>query len=282
MLTTASGGTSRVNPAVVIWYILPFRQNGTYRPNGRVSSLDAHTSFTRFRSSIPDVEWFAQEFLYQCSHWRASAYVGGPNLLTWEDIYHRPRPAIEWRWMFYGIFPETGNDSPLRRRLKVAHLVDSGTGATFQALESRGYVLCRYEPVVIGDPLVYIQITPAGRKLVRAATDQQREKALPPGTLREWHWKALAEAWKARPAGLKSEYGENYGHISWNTWLRLRDFKAGPLIEEYATSGEYLVHVGYTPQIHWLCLSAPGEQFYRENWQLYRELYPEVDAPEPD
>src|SRR5713101_4440963 len=54
-----------------------------------VSSLDARTSFTRFRSSIPDVERFSQEFLYQCSHWRASAYVGGPNLLTWEEIYHQ-------------------------------------------------------------------------------------------------------------------------------------------------------------------------------------------------
>jgi hypothetical protein len=33
------------------------------------------------------VERFSQEPLSQCSHWRASAYVGGPNLLTSEDIY---------------------------------------------------------------------------------------------------------------------------------------------------------------------------------------------------
>jgi hypothetical protein len=51
--------------------------------------------------------------------------------------------------------------------------------------------LCRYEHVAgLGDPLVYIQITPAGRKLVRCATGEQREKPLPLGTLREWHWKA--------------------------------------------------------------------------------------------
>src|SRR6266480_707292 len=30
---------------------------------------------------------FSQKPLYQCSHWRASAYVGGPNLLTSEDLY---------------------------------------------------------------------------------------------------------------------------------------------------------------------------------------------------
>ncbi|HXL37077.1 MAG TPA: hypothetical protein VN954_07745 [Ktedonobacteraceae bacterium] len=86
--------------------------------------------------------------------------------------------------MFYGIFPETGSDSHLRRRLNVAHLVDPGTGATFEELEKRGYILCRNEPVSgFGDPLVYIQITPAGRKLVRSATGEQREKSLPPGTL---------------------------------------------------------------------------------------------------
>jgi hypothetical protein len=89
------------------------------------------------------------------------------------------------------------------------------------------------------------------------------------------------EAWKARPTGLKSEYSENYGRIGWNTWLRLRDFKAGPLIEEYATSGKYLAHVGYTPQIHWMRLTPFGEQFYRDNWQQYRGLYPDVDAPVP-
>jgi hypothetical protein len=104
----------------------------------------------------------------------------------------RARPATEWRWMFYGIFPETGSDSPLRRRLKVIDLVDPGTGATFEALEKRGYILCQYKPVAgLGDPLVYIQITPVGRKLVRSATGEQREKPLPPGTLREWHWKSV-------------------------------------------------------------------------------------------
>ena len=31
---------------------------------------------------------FAQVNVSQCSHGRASAYVGGPNLLTWYGIYH--------------------------------------------------------------------------------------------------------------------------------------------------------------------------------------------------
>lgn len=91
----------------------------------------------------------------------------------------------------------------------------------------------------------------------------------------------MAEAWKGRPAGVKDENGY-YGHIGWNTWLRLRDYKPGALIEEYQTSGRYPGHVGYTEQIYWLRLTPFGEQYYRDNWQRYRELYPEVDAPKPD
>ena len=196
----------------------------------------------------------------------------------------RPRPAIEWRWMYYGIMPETGSDSPLRHRLKVADLVDPGTGATFQALEARGYILCQYKPTMIGDPLVYVQITKEGRKLVREATSGQHEKPPPPGTLREWHWRAMVEAWKGRPAGVMASggwYGD-YGRTGWKTWLRLREYRGGPLIEEYQTLGQYNTTTGSQYDIYWLRLSALGEQFYRENWQRYRELYPEVDAPEPE
>jgi len=42
------------------------------------------------------VERFSQEPLSRCSHWRASASVGGPNLLTSEDIYHYP-PSCPFR-----------------------------------------------------------------------------------------------------------------------------------------------------------------------------------------
>src|SRR2546429_4318747 len=72
----------------------------------------------------------------------------------------------------------------------------------------------------------------------------------------------MAEAWKGRPAGVKDENGY-YGHIGWNTWLRLRDYKAGALVEEYRTGGPYLAHVGYSIDIHWIRLTPFGEQFYR-------------------
>jgi hypothetical protein len=184
-----------------------------------------------------------------------------------------PRPASLWRWMEYGVFDGVG--STLYTKLYLRKLIDEGTGSTFNALESRGFIKCKYTwkrrdgDREVLERFLMLQITKEGRALVRSATGAQAYRSGSPGILREWHWKAMVEAWKARPAGLKSEYGEDYGHIGWNTWLRLRDFKAGPLIEEYATWGQYNAQTGYTPQIHWLRLSALGEQFYRENWQQY-------------
>jgi hypothetical protein len=196
----------------------------------------------------------------------------------------RPRPAVEWRWMYYGVIPELNLDSPLRARLRAARLVDEGTGSTFTALAERKYILLKYRPVARGETQTYVQITPAGRRLVRAATGKSREKALPAGTLREWHWKALALAWAARPAGLPGESGV-YGHIGWNTWLRLRDYqmqgKPLPLVEEYETFERYLASTGENIHRWWVRLTSAGEQFYRENWANYRERYPGVDAPQP-
>jgi hypothetical protein len=34
--------------------------------------------------------------------------------------------------------------------------------------------------------------------------------------------------------------------------------------------------------VYWIRLTSFGQQFYRENWQRYRDLYPNVEAPEPD
>ncbi len=44
--------------------------------------------FTTSNSSIRDAERSAQVYSYQCSLLSASAYVSGPNLLTFQVIYH--------------------------------------------------------------------------------------------------------------------------------------------------------------------------------------------------
>lgn len=204
------------------------------------------------------------------------------------DRGQRTRPAAEWRWMEYGVF--SGIGSALYTKLSLRNLIDEGTGSTFNALEKRGYIKCKYTSLRrnsgqrTDERFLMLQITPVGRKLVRSAIGEQREKPLPPGTLREWHWRAMVEVWKSRPEGVRALYDNynDYGSIGWKTWLRLRNYKAGALIEEYSTWGKKEEWMSATPQIYWLRLTAIGEQFYREHWQHYRELYPDVDAPDPD
>lgn len=133
--------------------------------------------------------------------------------------------TLRLKRVFLNAGPETGTDSLLRSHLKVRKLVDERTASTFTALAERRYILLDYRPIAHGVDFTYVQITPAGRKLVRASLDHPREKPLPVGTLKEWHWKALALAWSLRPEGCKADVSGYYGRISWKTWLRLRDYK---------------------------------------------------------
>ncbi len=200
-----------------------------------------------------------------------------------------PRPTAVWRWQEYGVFDGVG--STLYVKLYLRKLIDEGTGSTFNALEARRLITCKYSykrrdsDRQTLERFLMVQITKEGRALVRAATGAKAYRPGVPGILREWHWKAMVEAWKARPAGVQDENGY-YGHIGWNTWLRLRDYKPGALIEEYNTweQVQRSTHGQTWPEsrpVYWIRLTPFGEQFYRDNWQRYREMYPEIDAPEP-
>jgi len=83
--------------------------------------------------------------------------------------------------------------------------------------------------------LLEVQITSLGRKVVRAASGEQRPKPPPKGQLRERQWAALARLYAAGDAGVLSEemmYGR--GGFDWmRTLLRLRDYKPQPLMEEF-------------------------------------------------
>ncbi len=141
-------------------------------------------------------------------------------------------PASEWRWQMYG---PVAPPSALYTALRSAGLVDPGTGATWQALEDRKLVQCRSVPDAFGVPLLEVQITPLGRKIVWAASDEQRPKPPPKGQLRERQWAALARLYAAGDAGELSEemmYGR--GGFDWmRTLLRLREYKPQPLMEEF-------------------------------------------------
>jgi hypothetical protein len=84
-----------------------------------------------------------------------------------------------------------GVGSTLYTKLYLRKLIDEGTGSTFNALESRGFIKCKYtwkrrdgsrEAL---ERFLMLQITPAGRKLVRSATGAKAYRPGSPGTLRE-------------------------------------------------------------------------------------------------
>ncbi|MFE5321074.1 hypothetical protein ACFQ88_20430 [Paenibacillus sp. NPDC056579] len=131
------------------------------------------------------------------------------------------RPANEWRWLLYG-YDNFGFPTPLLKSIMDLGLKDQGTGSTFEALETRKLILVKYTGALDDIPL--IRITPKGRKLVHTATQEERPVKLPAGTLREWHWRALAKCYEAYINGKSGVQKDDYlrfGGLSWKTWLHL-------------------------------------------------------------
>jgi hypothetical protein len=125
-------------------------------------------------------------------------------------------------------------------------------------------------PDAFGVPLLQVRITPAGRKVVRAATGEQRPKAPPRGQLHERQWAALARLYMAGDAGELSE--TMMLSFDWTrTLLRLRDYRPQPLMEAF--SGPW-----NTTRLR---LTSFGHEYYEREWARYRALYPDVDAPQP-
>jgi hypothetical protein len=98
--------------------------------------------------------------------WEKGAYTRGD----------RARKAEVWRWIDYATFGVLYPfETALKQRIRILKLADEGTGSTFNALESRGFIVCRYmhvdrdEAYTSDERFLSLQITQSGRKLVRTA-----------------------------------------------------------------------------------------------------------------
>ena len=123
-------------------------------------------------------------------------------------------------------------------------------------------------------------MTTKGRQLARSWTGVKAYKAPPAGTLKEWHWRALAKAYAAGDEGLKGEYGV-YAHIGDRTWQRLLEYKRGALVEERRTDGASTMALPWRDAVRRVKITANGRALYHDQWARYRELYPDVEAIEP-
>lgn len=206
----------------------------------------------------------------------------------------RSRPAALWRWHRYG--QTQWGSTRLKGLIQDAGLIDSGTGSTLAALERRKLIKCRSDGSLgaidgVSTAKVDIQITMLGRKVVRAALGILLPKKLPSGTLQSWQWEAIAACYHAGYWGLRQTFCSGcYGGIKWKTWLRLRDYKWGSLVEEYARYifetyrrydwGEWKEVEGWNHH-RYIRLTPYGRNFYHNNWATYKQLYPDVEAVEP-
>jgi DNA-binding MarR family transcriptional regulator len=142
----------------------------------------------------------------------------------------------------------TSPESTLYDRLRRRGLVDPGTGATWEALETRGLVICRYTPTADGGRLLEIKLTAKGRKLVRTATGEIRPPTRKKGQLRPRQWAALVQLSTAGAAGLPApEMDRQFDW--WSTSLRLRNLG---FMEEYMAPPT-------ADQRYWRRITAAGQ-----------------------
>jgi hypothetical protein len=59
-------------------------------------------------------------------------------------------------------------------------------------------------------------------------------------------------------------------------WQRLLEYKWGALVKERGT-GKYFEY----RQVRHMHITANGRALYHDQWVRYRELYPDVETPEP-
>jgi hypothetical protein len=189
--------------------------------------------------------------------------------VPFSPFHDRPK-ASEWRWIEYSEPIPLINKpaSRLYAAIRKASKIDQGTGSTFDALAARGLVQVGTRGP---DGYPHLRITPAGRRLVRSWTGAKTYKAPPAGALKEWHWRALAKAYAAGAEGLEGSYGD-YANIGWNTWLRLRDYKRGALIEERASGSLHNPTTGSSGTRYRIHITGAGWALYEREWARYRPV----------
>lgn len=186
------------------------------------------------------------------------------------------RPATVWRSLRY---PDlNGHETFLHKLLREARVIDEGLGSTLQALERRKLCECNYHEVRGKSELLLVKLTTTGRAVARAGLGESAPKKPPKGQLKPRQWEALCTAYQAGEGGIDSgvSFGD-YAGFSWRwTWLRLRDY--------YGTDNGLIKEVGYwrnSKHLTKVVITQAGIEFYRQWWQQYRTLYPDIDAPSP-
>ncbi|MBD2303486.1 hypothetical protein [Nostoc sp. FACHB-190] len=190
--------------------------------------------------------------------YRADQAVESAQKQAWHKGLSREKAAV-WRNLQY-YFEPTSHETLLHRLLRQADVVDQGLGSTLQVLERHQLIGCDYRQ----NELISIKLTTTGRAVARAGLGESAAKKPPKGQLKPRQWEALAKAYQAGDQGIDGggSFGD-YTGFSWQwTWLRLRDYPGGGLVEEvgYWKDGKHSYK---------LVITEAGFEFYKQQWEHY-------------
>ncbi|WP_051161527.1 hypothetical protein [Nocardia brevicatena] len=194
---------------------------------------------------------------------------------NWETV----PPAAEWRQILYDIkLPkEVVGYSSVQSRLREAGQHDPGSGSTLAALERRDLVIVTHDLVYVPQlqamvPRIRVRLSTLGRAAARHGVGVAAPVTPPRGLLSQVLFNALALLYAAGHDGLVLNVK---GAPSWDTLVRLRNRPYDPWIEEFTGPTE---HAARASRVR---TTANARRHYQIHHACYRELYPDIDAPEP-
>ncbi|THJ65101.1 hypothetical protein [Candidatus Frankia alpina] len=196
-----------------------------------------------------------------------------------------PAPARVWRRISFN-----GAYSPVVSRLRAAGVYDTGAGATLAALRERGLISSETTPGVLTD-MVDVWMTRAGRAAVRAGTGVPAARtARPRWALSEWLWRQMAAVARAGEDGLLAEQLASTTHLYLDAghgdrrgnraYLRTEQ-RMVPVTYRHRMYGNDQTWTTSQPEYRYHLTDA-GRAHYAEHLGAYRELYPDIDAPDLD
>ncbi|MFI1285162.1 hypothetical protein ACH4U5_31135 [Streptomyces sp. NPDC020858] len=192
-------------------------------------------------------------------------------------------PAREWRRIQF-------NDplGSVVSRLRSAGVYDSGAGSTLAVLRERGLIETQTVPGLLNDA-VMVWVTAAGRKAVRAhqGGGGAARTPRPKWAVSEWLWRQLVKVAGAGPEGLAQTELQGEAHLylcdgwehrrgnrpylaSHSRWVRHTAYADFRRTQTYETS----------TQVFTYRFTDAGRAHYRERLAEYRELYPNIAAPD--
>ncbi|NEA20186.1 hypothetical protein [Streptomyces halstedii] len=171
----------------------------------------------------------------------------------------------------------------LTSRLRSKGVHDPGASSTLTALTNRGLVEVDYLPGLLST-IVCVRITPAGRTTARAGLGYGTRWVKHQWALSEWLWREFTKVVAAGEDGLRTEqmWPSAHGYLVHGELVRgnrpylrvektqIKVDQSGPGEAPYYTSYERCCYV----------LVDAGRAHYAERLADYREVYPDVAAPD--